>query len=193
MARRQDAAVGAVGHHGEVERVLAGQHGEARGLARQQLERLGEAARTVLHAHDVGHLGELEQRVVREVHRRAIGDVVDHHVAVGRRGDGAEVRDQPVLARPVVVGADRDDALEGRRSSRFSAFSTLCVALPPTPTNTGTRPATASVRSTSSSISASSSVGDSPVVPSGNSPSTPQRDVVRRSAARSSRSRRRRP
>ena len=29
MARRQDAALGAVGHHGEEERVLAGQHGEA--------------------------------------------------------------------------------------------------------------------------------------------------------------------
>ena len=68
---------------------------------------------------------------------------------------------------------------KAKRSSRLSAFSTLCVALPPTPTNTGTRPATvATVRSTSSSISASSSVGDSPVVPSGNSPSTPQRDVV---------------
>ena len=61
-----------------------------------------------------GRRETLEQRIVREVHRGAIGDVVDQHIAVGRRGDRLEVGDQAVLARPVVVGADRDDALEGQ-------------------------------------------------------------------------------
>ncbi len=114
MACRQDAAVGAVGHHGEEQRVLAGQHREAGRLAGQELERLCEDARAVLDADDVRHFRELEQRVVRKVHRGPVGDVVDQHVAVGRRGDAAEVGDHPVLARPVVVGADRDDAGEGQ-------------------------------------------------------------------------------
>jgi len=51
---------------------------------------------------------------------------------------------------------------------------TLRVALPPMPMKTGTRPATTlTVRSTMASISSSSSVGLSPVVPSGKMPVTP--------------------
>ena len=60
--------------------------------------------------------------------------------------------------------------------SRFTAFTTFRVSLPPTPTRIGTRPATvATVRSTSASVSASSIVGLSPVVPSGMTPVTPAR------------------
>jgi len=47
--------------------------------------------------------------VSREIDARAVRDVVDHDPAIGRLGDGREVLAQPVLARPVVVGADRHD------------------------------------------------------------------------------------
>jgi len=50
----------------------------------------------------------------------------------------------------------------------------LRVSLPLTPTTIGTRPATtATVRSTIRSVSSSSMVGLSPVVPSGITPVTP--------------------
>jgi hypothetical protein len=49
---------------------------------------------------------------VGEVHRRAIGDVVDDDRPVGRVGDGREMPVQAVLRRAVVIGADREDAQE---------------------------------------------------------------------------------
>jgi hypothetical protein len=59
-------------------------------------------------------------------------------------------------------------------SSRRNVFSVLAVELPPMPTNTGTRPVTTpSVRSINASLSSSSSVGLSPVVPSGKIPLIP--------------------
>jgi hypothetical protein len=73
---------------------------------------------------------------------------------------------------------DRVDAVFGRGSN-----NNQCVAgVPPMPTNTGTRPATIStVAATLASISASSRVGASPVLSSGNRPAT-------RNAGRQSRS-----
>jgi hypothetical protein len=53
-------------------------------------------------------------------------------------------------------------------------LTALRVSLPLTPTTIGTRPATtATVRSTIRSVSSSSMVGLSPVVPSGITPVTP--------------------
>ena len=99
MRRRQDAAVGAVAYHGEKERVLASQHGEVGWLSREQLQRLRNAARAVLDADDVPPLGEAQQRVVGEVDRRPIGNVVDEDLAVGRVGEAAKC-----CSRPSCVG-----------------------------------------------------------------------------------------
>ena len=68
---------------------------------------------------------------------------------------------------------------KANRSSVVTSFRPLWVALPPTPTNTGTgRRFRATVRSTRRSISNSSSVGCSPVVPSGEQAVDAQPDIV---------------
>jgi len=112
VRRRENPAVGAVGEHRVEPRVVAGQHGESLRAQAQQLDRLREVARGVLHADDVRQLPQPQQRLVREVDARAVGNVVDQDPLVGRLGDPREVLPHPVLARPVVVRAHRDDARE---------------------------------------------------------------------------------
>jgi len=112
MARGQDAAVAAVRQHGVDHRVLAGQHGEALGPPSQQVERLRQIAGTVLDADDVRQLGQLQQGIVFQIDRRAVGNVVDHHRTVGGPGDGGEMVAQAVLAGTVVVRTDGNDAVD---------------------------------------------------------------------------------
>jgi hypothetical protein len=47
-----------------------------------------------------------------EVHRRSIGDVVDQDLPAGRLRDRLEMRVHAGLRRPVVIGADGNDARE---------------------------------------------------------------------------------
>src|SRR5215510_13441427 len=103
MRRGQDAAVGTVADHGEKQRVLAGQHGEAGWPSREQLERLRKAARTVLDADDVATLGKAQQRVVAEVDRRPVRNVVDEELSVGRVRESREVLQQSMTYSAVLV------------------------------------------------------------------------------------------
>ena len=68
----------------------------ARRLGDQSRDRL-EVAGRVLDRHDVGALGEREERVVLDPRRGAARDVVDDDRQLGRVGHALEVRDQAAL------------------------------------------------------------------------------------------------
>ena len=107
-------------HGGEQERVVAAEHREVAGRVGEDLERVGvERAHRLLHAHDVGMVGELEHARGPEVAAGADRDVVDDHRHRARVGDRPEVRDDPGFRRPHVVrhdderGGERGRAREG--------------------------------------------------------------------------------
>ena len=59
-------------------RVFAGQDAETGAEAAQQFDRLGAVGATILQADDVRMFGELQQRLVADVDRAPVGDVVEH-------------------------------------------------------------------------------------------------------------------
>ena len=120
------------------------------------------------------------QRLGRQIDHRTAGDVVHDQRKARGRGHGAEMRDQAALGRLVVVGRDHEDRvhaarLGGPRELDAVARCRCCRCR----RRRGTRSPTASttVRNIAA-FSASSSVGDSPVVPATTRPSEPLVDEV---------------
>ena len=112
MGRGENPAIGAVRDRAIEQRVLAGEHGEAGRTRTHQIEGLRLVDAAVLHADDVGKLGEAEQRRVREIHARAVRDVVDDDRPVGRAGERREMPVETFLRRPHVIGAGDQIAID---------------------------------------------------------------------------------
>src|SRR6516162_7210239 len=84
VRREQDSAIGAVceglvlGGKTGLMRVLAGQDPEVGRPAAQEIERLLALGAAILQADDVLVFGKLEQRVVTDIDRGTVGNVVKH-------------------------------------------------------------------------------------------------------------------
>ena len=114
VSRQQDGAVSAVGERVEILRVLAGQYTKARRPPRQEIDRLRAIGAAILHADDVRMSGKLQQCLVVEIDRGAIGDVVEHDRPRGMVGERGEMLHEPALRRPRCSRGSRSDS---RRSA----------------------------------------------------------------------------
>ena len=115
MRRQQDGAVGAVGERLVILRVLAGQDPKAGRPPAKQVDRLRAVGAAILQADDVRMLGELQQRLVGEVDRGPVGNVVEHDRPRGVIGERGEMLQQAALRRPRCSRGSRSDS---RRSAR---------------------------------------------------------------------------
>jgi hypothetical protein len=104
VRRCEDAAVGTMRQHRVIKIVLAGHHGKTRFALAQQFQRLGEIARGALDADDIGLIGQREQRVVGQIDRDAVGNVVDDDLPFDTAGRLSEKSVQCV--RPPSRGTD---------------------------------------------------------------------------------------
>src|ERR1700722_13466764 len=118
VGREQDRAVGAIAQRIEIQRILAGQDTKAGGPAPQQLDRLGAVGAAVLHADDVGVIGEFKQRAGLKRDRRAVGDVVKHDRPGGMVGKRSKVLREAALRGARVIGA-RDQITADRPAGRL--------------------------------------------------------------------------
>ena len=182
VARDGDDAVAAHREDRERRRVVAGEDGHvARPVAADHRELLDVAAR-LLDRDDARVLGEPEERVGLDVRARPAGHVVDDDRQAALVGDRAEVGVEHPLVGPVVVGRDDErgvGAQGGGPAGRLDRGAGVVAAgagdRPGCAVRDGRSATVVTAISMSRSRSAAESVGASPVVPTGTSPSMPAR------------------
>ena len=97
MRRQQDGAVSAVGECVVIFRILAGQHAKAGRSSGQKIDRLGAVGAAILHADDVRMPREFQQRLVGEVDRGPVGNVVEHDRPGSVVGESGEMLHEAAL------------------------------------------------------------------------------------------------
>jgi hypothetical protein len=97
MSRSEHPTIRAMREHSEEKIVICRRYRKALRAASEQIKGLFRVATRVLSAGNTPLLSKLEERVVRDVHTSAMGDVVHDDWPVRGGGDPGEVLPQPVL------------------------------------------------------------------------------------------------
>ena len=106
-----DGARGAQAHERHGERVLARVHAEVIGQQVGDLGRVGDVARGLLDAHDVGVRSQALYVALADAAAAAAGDVVQDAGDVHRVGNGLKVLIDALFVGLVVVGGDEQQAV----------------------------------------------------------------------------------